>query len=105
MKQVNLKLFIFFASLVLLTAVGCKKEFSNPNAATEEETFASDRAATAVAAGLQRAYSTTAVSPLYALVNANGFTTRELILLNAGNIPELQLFKGGGDVDATNTVL
>jgi hypothetical protein len=105
MKQVNLKLFIFFASLVLVTAAGCKKEFSNPNAATEEETFASDRAATAVAAGLQRAYSTTAVSPLYALVNANGFVTNELILRNAGNIPELQLFKGGGDVDATNTVL
>ncbi|HZH96364.1 MAG TPA: RagB/SusD family nutrient uptake outer membrane protein [Flavisolibacter sp.] len=105
MKQVNLKRFIFFASLVLLTAAGCKKEFSNPNAATEEETFASDRAATAVAAGLQRAYSTTAVSPLYALVNANGFVTNELILRNAGNIPELQLSTGGSAVDATNTVL
>jgi hypothetical protein len=105
MKQVNLKLFIFFASLVLVTAAGCKKEFSNPNAATEEETFASDRAATAVAAGLQRAYSTTAVSPLYALVNANGFVTNELILRNAGNIPELQLSTGGSAVDATNTVL
>jgi len=105
MKQVNFKLFISFASLVLVIAAGCKKEFANPNAATEAETFSSDRAATAVAAGLQRVYSTTAVSPLYALVNANGFVTNELILRNAGNIPELQLSTGGSAVDATNTVL
>jgi hypothetical protein len=86
-------------------AVGCKKDFKNPNAATEEETFQSDRAATAVAAGLQRVYSTSAAGSLYALINANGFVTNELILRNAGNIPELQLSTGGNAVDATNTVL
>ena len=94
------------ASLVLLAGMAsCKKDFTNPNAPTQEETFSSDRAATAVAAGLQRQYSTTAVSPLYAMVNANGFVTNELILRNAGNIPELQLSTGGSAVDATNTVL
>jgi hypothetical protein len=86
-------------------AVGCKKDFKNPNAATQEETFQSDRAATAVAAGLQRVYSTSAAGSLYALINANGFVTNELILRNAGNIPELQLSTGGTAVDATNTVL
>jgi starch-binding outer membrane protein, SusD/RagB family len=50
-------------------------------------------------------YSTTAASPLYALVDANGFVTNELILRNAGNVPELQLSTGGSAVDATNTVL
>lgn len=105
MKQMNFRLSIFSAVFLTLITAGCKKDFANPNAATEEETFASDRAATAVAAGLQRVYSTTAVSPLYALINANGFVTNELILRNAGNIPELQLFTGGSAVDATNTVL
>ena len=94
------------AGLSLLGGMAsCKKDFTNPNAPTLEETFASDRAATAVAAGLQRQYSTTALSPLYNMVNANGFVTNELILRNAGNIPELQLSTGGSAVDATNTVL
>lgn len=105
MKKLNPYILGAFAVAILLISTGCKKEFKNPNAATEEETFSNDRAATAVAMGLQRQYATTAASPLYALVNANGFVTNELILRNAGNIPELQLFTGGSAVDATNTVL
>lgn len=105
MKRFPYKQLILSASLFTVLLSGCKKDFENPNAATEEETFSSDRAATAVAAGLQRVYSTTAASPLYALINANGFVTNELILRNAGNIPELQLFTGGNAVDATNSVL
>ena len=101
--NVNIK--IAAAVLLLAGTVSCKKDFTNPNAATQEETFTSDRAATAVAAGLQRQYTAGAASSLYALVNANGFVTNELILRNAGNIPELQLSKGGSDVDATNSVL
>jgi phage tail protein X len=85
-----------------MTVTSCKKDYKNPNAATTEETFGSDRAATAVAAGLQKVYSTTAAGTLYALVDANGFVTNELLLRNAGNIPELQLSTGA--VDATNTV-
>lgn len=91
--------------LALAGLAACKKDFTNPNAATQAETFESDRAATAVAAGLQRQYTAGAASSLYALVNANGFVTNELILRNAGNIPELQLSTGGSAVDATNTVL
>ena len=93
------------AILLLTGMASCKKDFTNPNAATETETFASDRAATAVVAGLQRQYTAGAASPLYALVDANGFVTNELLLRNAGNIPELQLSTGGSAVDATNTVL
>lgn len=89
----------------LLVAAACKKDFSNPNAATEDETFNSDRATTAVATGLQRVYSISAASSLYALIDANGFVTNEVILRNPGNIPELQLSTGGDAVDGTNTVL
>ena len=105
MKKFKSIIIVTTVLVALMSTAGCKKDFVNPNAATEEETFASDRAATAVAVGLQRQYAATAASPLYALINANGFVTKELILRNAGNIPELQLFTGGNAVDATNTVL
>ena len=101
----NLRIKPAAITFLVLGMASCKKDFTNPNAPTQAETFASDRAATAVAAGLERQYSTTAVSPLYNLVDANGFVTNELILRNAGNIPELQLSTGGSAVDATNTVL
>lgn len=101
----NLKIKIAATGLLFTSFVACKKDFTNPNAATQTETFASDRAATAVTAGLQRQYTAGAASSLYALVDANGFVTNELLLRNAGNIPELQLSTGGSAVDATNTVL
>lgn len=101
----NNKIFTTALAMLLLGAASCKKDFANPNAPTQAETFSSERAVTAVAAGLQRQYTAGAASSLYALVNANGFVTNELILRNAGNIPELQLSTGGNAVDATNTVL
>lgn len=101
----NFKIKIIAAGCLASSFVACKKDFTNPNAATQTETFSSDRAATAVAAGLQRQYTAGAASSLYALVDANGFVTNELLLRNAGNIPELQLSTGGSAVDATNTVL
>jgi hypothetical protein len=76
----------------------CKKDFVNPNQPTEDQVYTSDRAATAVAYGLQRIYSAGAGSPLYALVDANGFVTNELALRNAGNTSELQLQTGGSAV-------
>lgn len=101
--NINIKLTAL--GLLLTATMACKKDFTNPNAATQTETFASDRAATAVAAGLERQYTAGAASSLYALIDANGFVTNELLLRNAGNIPELQLSTGGSAVDATNTVL
>jgi hypothetical protein len=98
-----------FSILTLLSGLlffaSCKKDYENPNQPTYEQAFTNERAAAAVATGLQQTYSTSAAGSLYALVNANGFVTNELILRNAGNIPELQLSTGGSAIDATNTVL
>lgn len=58
-----------------------------------------------MAVGLQRIYSSGRAGSLYNLVTANGFSTKELLLRNPGNIPENQLNTGGGSVDGTNTVL
>jgi len=91
------------AALLFFTA--CKKDYQNPNQPSRDQVFASERAATAVALGLQQVYSATAASSLYAVIDANGFVTNEFILRNPGNTAELQLFTGGNAVDATNTVL
>jgi len=88
-----------------LLSASCKKDFTNPSAAKEDDVFTSTQAVTAVAVGLQRIYSTNRAGSLYNIVTANGFSTNELSLRNEGNVPEFQLSVGGGTVDGTNTIL
>lgn len=89
----------------MLLLVGCKKNYDNPNAATEDQVFSSSRGLTGVAVSLQRLYSLGRAGSLYNIVTANGFVTNELRLMNAGNLPEFQLSTGGSSVDGTNTIL
>lgn len=103
MKTTSINIFILCTGL--LTALSCTKDYTNPAALPQEEVFTDARATTGAAVGLQRRYSVSRASSLFNLVTANGFVTRELILLNQGNIPEFQLSTGGGSVDGTNTVL
>lgn len=104
MQKVRSKHIIYSLLLLSAAVTGCKKDYSNPNAANADDVFKQDRAATAAAVGIQRQYSTSAAGSLYAIVNANGFVSNELILMNSGNIGELQLATGGSAVDATNNV-
>lgn len=103
MKTTTINIFILCTGL--LTAASCTKDYTNPAALPQEEVFTDARAITGAAVGLQRRYAVSRASSLFNLVTANGFVTRELFLLNAGNIPEAQLNAGGGTVDGTNTVL
>jgi hypothetical protein len=103
MKTSSINIFILCTGL--LAAAGCTKDYTNPAALPQEEVFTDARAITGAAVGLQRRYAVSRASSLFNLVTANGFVTRELFLVNPGNIPELQLNTGGGTVDGTNTVL
>lgn len=91
-------------ALLLLIQSSCKKDYVNPNAATEEQVFSSPQGLTGVVVGLQRVY-TTSRSSLYYRVAMNGLLTNELVVLNQGNVSEYQLQLGGGSVDGTNTIL
>lgn len=107
-KMVNMKkqpiyILVFFS--LLFTAIGCTKDYTSPASLPADEVFTDARATTGVAVGIQRRYSVSRASSLYNLVTANGFVTRELILLNAGNTAEAQLNTGGNAVDGTNTIL
>lgn len=83
----------------------CKKDFTDPNRAPIDLILESDRGLTGVSIGLQRVYSLGRASSLYNVVSTNGFVTKELKLLNQGNLPEFQLSTGGTAVDGTNTML
>ncbi len=106
MKKNNL-LFIYLLFLAGsgIYLSGCKKNFDNPNAATQDQVLNSAKGLTGTAIGLQRSYSLGLTSILYNLNTAVGFSTNEVTLRNTGNIPELQLSVGGSTVDGTNTVL
>jgi len=96
------------AAALFCTAVvqsGCKKDFTNPNAATDEQVFSSPVGLTGVVVGLQRVYTLGRGSTLYNLVTINGLTTNELIVVNPGNTGEVQLASGGNSVDGNNSIL
>lgn len=105
MTTINKTLLSSVFAIFLMGIVSCKKDFTNPNAAPEDDVFTSSRGLTSAAIGLQRTYASSRAGSVFNIVTANGFVTNELILLNAGNIPELQLSTGGSTVDGTNAIL
>ncbi len=94
---------MLFVSVLYISA--CKKNYDNPNAATQEQVLNSPKGLTGTAIGLQRTYTLGLTSIVYNLNTSVAFTTNEVTLRNTGNIPELQLSTGGPTVDGTNTVL
>ncbi len=102
--KITYKIF-FLIALCGIGITGCKKDFDNPNAATEAQVFSSVQGLTGVAISLQRIYVSGLTGSYYNIVDANGLVTNELFLVNPGNIPELQFSTGGPAVDGTNTVI
>lgn len=93
------------AAVSAFTFSSCKKDFTDPSRATEERVLATPAGLTGVSVGLQRVYSLGRASSLYNFVTINGLVTKELTLLNQGNLPEFQLITGGTAVDGTNTMV
>ena len=106
MKKQLVRISIYgLSAVVLLFQSSCKKNYINPNAATDQQVFSSPQGLTGVAIGLQRVYSAGRASSLYNVVTINGLLTRELTVLNQGNTGEYQLQLGGGSVDGTNSLM
>ncbi len=105
----NIKKNSIYIAFGLLTLTGmmssCKKDFEDPSRASTEVALGSSQALSAVAMGVNRTYTLSRTGVLFNSVAASGFVSNELRLLNAGNIPELQLSTGGSAVDGTNTIL
>lgn len=104
-SYINILMLMLMLMLSVIYISGCKKNYDNPNAATQDQVLNSAKGLTGTAIGLQRIYSLGLTSVIYNLNTSVGFTTNEVSLRNAGNIPELQLSTGGQTVDGTNAVL
>ena len=93
------------AFVIVLAYSSCKKNYTDPNRATDEQVFSSSRSLTGVVTGLQLVYTLGRASTLYNLITINGLTTNELIVVNTGNSAEVQLATGGNAVDGNHTML
>lgn len=106
MKLINIKLSSWcILALMLMQAVSCKKNYTDPSKAPVEDALTTARGLTGVAVGLQRVYTFQRASSLYTQITTDGFATRQLNIINQGNTAEYQLFLGGTAVDGTNTIL
>ena len=99
----NLLLTVLISTVIVPS--GCKKDFTDPNRATQEQVYSSAKGITGAAVGLQRVYTLGRGSTLYNLVTINGLITNELISRNTGNTAEEQLVTGGNAVDGNHTML
>jgi len=100
-----MKKYIIYLICATFLIASCNKEFTNPGSVDSDRALSSDKAITAVAIGLQRIYVSGRLGSLFNTSTISGFATNEVTLLNAGNLPELQLSTGGSSVDGTNSIL
>ncbi len=106
MKNRNRKIVTIAALLgATFLQISCKKDYTDPSRANEEQALTTPRGLTGVAVGLQRVYTLGRGSTLYNLITINGLTTNELFVVNAGNTAELQIGTGGTSVDGNNSML
>jgi starch-binding outer membrane protein, SusD/RagB family len=106
MKNKNIKIIMLAALLsVTLLQLSCKKDYTDPTRATEDQVFSSAKGLTGAVVGLQRVYTLGRASTLYNLITINGLTTNELIVVNTGNTAEVQLSAGGTLVDGNHSML
>lgn len=91
---------------VLLTQVACNKEYLNPSTISQSQAVSSPDGLMTLVNGLQYRYTTGgAGSVLYASTAGAGLTTKEEFVLNAGNLDEVNLTVGAGNVSNINSVV
>ena len=99
------KLLILAAGLTLGLGA-CNKEYQNPSTASQAQVVTSSDGLITLCNGLQYRYTTNGLlSVLYNATALGGLSTRELAILNVGNIEEYNVSLGGGSVNNSNGVV
>lgn len=98
------KIFIPIVALTLLLT-SCNEDYLDPTKPSEEMVFKSRGGVIGAANGLQLLWTVDRLSPVYNTIAGNGLTTKELRLLNAGNVDEGELSVGGGILSTKNLVV
>ncbi len=83
----------------------CSDAYLNPSAASETQVTNDVNGLITLANGLQHRYSIGRQSPVYTTIVGSGVSTRELRVLNAGNLDEENLRLGGAVVDGVNGIV
>lgn len=96
---------IFLSSLLIGT--GCKKEFSNPNAPTQEDVFSSSDGMVRVIVGIKNRFAVNSLgtASIFQAISTSGLSTKELVVQNAGNADLAQLENGGTNLGPNNGVI
>ncbi|MBO2010768.1 RagB/SusD family nutrient uptake outer membrane protein [Hymenobacter negativus] len=101
-----MKKYTILAALLALSLGSCNKEYLNPSSASQQQVVTSSDGLITLCNGLQARYSTGGLlSVIYNSVAAGGLTTRELNILNVGNIEEYNVSLGAGNVTNSNGVV
>jgi starch-binding outer membrane protein, SusD/RagB family len=103
MKSIFIKSFVL-ASVAMIGLSSCQKEYLNPSTASETQVVSDVDGLVALANNLPLRYSVGRQSPGYTVIAVSGLTAKELTVLNAGNLDEDQLQRGGLGVDGANAV-
>lgn len=95
-----------FISILIVSAsfTSCNEEFLDPTKPSQEQILNSRDGLIGATNGLQQLWSTTRLSPVYTIITANGFSTNELRLINAGNADEGELSIGGVSLTSKNAL-
>jgi hypothetical protein len=101
-----MKKYTILAALLALSLGSCNKEYLNPSSASQQQVVTSSDGLITLCNGLQARYSTGGLlSVIYNSVAAGGLSTRELTILNVGNIEEFNVSLGAGNVTNSNGVV
>lgn len=101
-----MKKLFFLAALLSLTLGACNKDYLNPSTASQTQVVTSSDGLLTLANGLQYRYTTNGLlSVLYNATALGGLSTRELAILNVGNIEEYNVSLGAGAVSNSNGVV
>lgn len=103
-KYLNKYTGVLILSAALLSFSSCKKNFTNPGAATSSSVLTSVNGLTGVVIGLQNWYTNGRGGLIYNTVTASGLLTNEIYCVNNGNTDEGQLsFTAGLSQNVQNT--
>ncbi len=92
--------------LAVLLLAGCDVvDYTNPNAATEDQVLASTDGLLALAVGARKEYSVDGTSCLYNAAVADALTTRGLYVINTGNGNLAAIETGAGTLGGANSII
>lgn len=104
MKRTAFYRYMTLAAL-LLSAVGCKKDYQDASGPSSDQAFSSPQAITDAAVGLQANYVKDRTGLLYTTITSGSLLSRETFVTNPGNADEAQLGTGGNTVLNNNVVV